>query len=275
MKIPCSAADNQQPLISVIVPVYRNADTLRELHRRLSETLDRESLSHEIIFVDDACPAGSLAVLEDLARRDRRVAALALARNVGQHRAVLIGLAHARGDWLVTMDADLQDPPEAIPDLLRKIREGYAAVFAGRRGKYESATRLITSRLFKRLLHVLGGVPIDAGLFVMMSRQMAQRVLSLRAPRPFVVAMIGSTGLPLASIPVERSTRPGGRSAYTAWDRLKAGSLAIAWTLVWRLRRGQTMARPAWGEAPIRAHVGVRFTSVEPASVSADSPSTL
>ncbi len=258
-----SGADSQQPVISVIVPVYRNVDTLRELHRRLSETLDRESLSHEIIFVDDACPAGSLAVLEDLARRDRRVAALALARNVGQHRAVLIGLAHARGDWLVTLDADLQDPPEAIPDLLRKIQEGYAAVFAGRRGQYESATRLATSRLFKRLLHALGGVPIDAGMFVMMSRQMAQRVLSLRAPRPFVVAMIGSTRLPLASIPVERSVRPGGRSAYTAWDRLKVSSLAIAWTLIWRLRRGRTIAQPALGEMPIQAHVGARFTSIQ------------
>src|SRR5215211_7438544 len=82
------------PEVSVVVPVYRSVETLRELHRRLCRTLEAQMLSFEVLFVDDACPVGSFTVLDELARRDSRVAVLALERNVGQHRAVLAGLAH-------------------------------------------------------------------------------------------------------------------------------------------------------------------------------------
>lgn len=259
-KLECGPTDNALE-VSVVLPVYRNAEIVHELHRRLSRALDAESLRYEIIFVDDACPAGSLAVLEELARRDPHVAVIALERNVGQHRAVLAGLAHVRGRWATVMDADLQDPPEAIPELLAKIRDGFDAVFAGRRGRYEPMHRLITSRLFKWLLHVVSGVPVDAGMFVVMSRRMVQRLLTFAVRRPFVVAMIGCTGLPVASIPVARSRRPAGRSAYSSWKRLKTGCLTIAGAIKWRLFRRRRGASDRVAPAPVKARIGARFTS--------------
>jgi glycosyltransferase involved in cell wall biosynthesis len=258
--------------VSIVLPVYRNADTVLELHRRLCQVLEREKLRFEILFVEDACPRGSLGVLEALAERDSRVAVLALERNVGQHRAVLEGLAYARGKWTVVMDADLQDPPEAIPILLAKGQEGFAAVFAGRRGRYESRARLLTSRVFKGLLHLLCGTPKDAGIFVAMNQAMTERLLTMGGPAPFVGAMIGCAGLPMASIPVVRTERGVGNSAYSFGGRLTAGWRAIAWVLAWKWRRVAGRMSPSFeprvrhGHAHsvssrVTRHIGARFGS--------------
>lgn len=251
------------PKVSIVVPVYRNADTLRELHRRLCRAMESLPLSYELLFVDDACPEGSLEVLRELAERDSQVAVLALERNVAQQRAVLIGLAHARGDYVVVMDADLQDPPEAIPDLLAKAHEGFDAVFAGRRGHYESRSRLLSSRLFKGLLHLVSGVPADAGLFVAMNRRMVDRLLTYRGPHPFVVAMIGCTGLPVVSIPVARAQRLKGSSAYSFWGRLKVGSLALAWVPLWKWFPSLRDDRGRVAGVTVRAYIGARFASTD------------
>lgn len=241
------------------MPVYRNAETLVELARRLHAVFDAERLSFELLFVNDVCPAGSLAILEALARNDPAIAVLALERNVGQHQAVLVGLAHARGEWVVIMDADLQDQPEAIPLLLAKGRDGFAAVFAGRRGRYESRLRLLTSRLFKRLLHMLCGVPADAGLFVALHRRMVDRLLMMAGARPWVTAMIGCTGLPLVSVPVVRDQRREGSSAYSSWKRVQSGRRALAWVLRWKWRALRGLRPDAFIPPAVKAYVGERF----------------
>jgi glycosyltransferase involved in cell wall biosynthesis len=247
------------PELSVVVPVYRNADTLGGLHRRLRAVLEPLA-PYEILFVDDGCPEGSRAVLQGLAGTDPRVAALVLDRNVGQQRAILAGLAHARGEWVVVMDADLQDPPEAIPDLLRAAGTGARAVFAGRRGEYESAGRLATSRLFKRTLHRLCGVPADAGCFVALHRSLVSRLLDLGGPRPFVVAMIGCTGLPAISVPVEREARASGTSSYSGWGRAWSGASALVWLILWRARVIRP-GRPRPRTARVSARLGARFAA--------------
>lgn len=254
-----------RPDVSVVVPVYRNAETLEELYRRLRDALEAERTDFEMIFVDDACPAGSLAVLKRLAQHDRRVAALVLARNSGQHRAVLAGLSRARGNWAVVLDADLQDPPEVVPALLRRGEEARApVVFAGRRGRYESRGRLLSSRLFKRLLHIASGVPVDAGLFVALRRDAVERLLSLRGPEPFVTAMIGCARLSSVSVSVERSTRPSGSSAYSSLARLRSARRAFAWVLAWKLRRLESAApRQSHTYAPVREFVGAGFEPEE------------
>jgi glycosyltransferase involved in cell wall biosynthesis len=219
--------DRGAPDVSVVVPVYGNADTVRPLHDQIRRVLRTADLTHEIIFVNDACPFGSLAVLQQLAATDRDVKVAALERNVGQHRAVLYGLTQARGKSAVIMDGDLQDPPDAIPRLLEELKKGRAAVFAGRRGQYQSGGRLLTSRAFKTLLHLLSGVPPDAGMYVAINRAMIDHLVARRETYPFVVAMIGTSGLPCASIPVCRATRPSGRSHYSSWMRLRAGLSAV------------------------------------------------
>jgi glycosyltransferase involved in cell wall biosynthesis len=230
------------PDLSVVVPVYRNAETLEELHRRLSRVLEHAGLSFEILFVDDACPEGSGLVLDRLVLADPRVTALSVQENGGQHRAVLLGLSRARGEWTVVMDGDLQDPPEEIPGLLQAGQAGALAVFAGRRGSYESSFRLFTSRVFKRTLHLLCGVPSDAGLFVALRRPAVDRLLSLPRRYPFVVAMIGASRVPMVSVPVVRERRRSGSSAYSQWCRVRSAASAFLWLFLWRLgalaRRG-------------------------------------
>jgi glycosyltransferase involved in cell wall biosynthesis len=200
-----------------------------ELWRRLSVTLEEEGLRFELIFVDDACPAGSGPVLAALAARDPRVRHLANDRNLGQRAAVRKGLAAANGNAIVIMDADLQDEPECIPRLLSELRQGkWEAVFAGRRGEYQSPSRMWTSRIFKGLVSWMLKVPADAGSYVAMSRRMASAVLASAGPEPYMLASIGGTGLPVRSIPVRRANRPEGQSAYSEWSRLKFAAVGLS-----------------------------------------------
>jgi hypothetical protein len=227
------------PDVSIILPVYRNADTLEKLHGRISQALGSQKLSFEMICVIDACPSGSQSVIEGLAQRDARVRGFELRRNCGQHAAVLVGLAQSQAPWTVIMDADLQDPPEAIPVLLARAQEteGVAAVFASRRGRYESLGRHFTSRLFKALIRYLCNVPPGAGIFVAINSTTRETLLAMKGPYPFIVAMIGCTGLPLESVPVMRSPRENGSSAYSAWGRLKSGWRAVWWAVSWKCRK--------------------------------------
>jgi glycosyltransferase involved in cell wall biosynthesis len=232
-----------------VVPVYQNADTLRELHARLAAALDGAvgEDGWEAVFVNDACPAGSLEVLRGLAAEDERVVVLSLRENAGQNAAVLVGLGHARGETAVVMDADLQDPPEAVPVLIEELGgTNAAAVFAGRRGRYESRWRAAASRAFKWGLHLLSGrrLPPDAGLFVAMRREMIGRLMANASRRPYVVGMIGRAGLPVRSVPVRREESRDGGSGYRARDLLRLGWWALCGALRPprgpRARKGET-----------------------------------
>lgn len=247
------------PDLSVVVPVYRNETTIEPLMERIRAALEGAG-KFEVLFVDDAGPDRSLDVLGALAGQDARVGVISLARNLGQNRAVLVGLAHARGRRVVVLDADLQDPPEAIPGLLSALQGDVAAVFAGRRGRYESPLRLATSYGLKRLLSLVSKrrLPPDAGLFVAMDRAMVERLLDCQDADPHVPALMGRTGLRLISVPVERAGAPNGRSGYTARGRLRLAARAIATAL--GPRDGPPGGRP-WRDAQawVRAYAGVPF----------------
>ena len=201
--------------VSVVLPVYRNREALDELHSRLSRTLAAAAPRYELVFVDDACPEGSGAVLAHCAARDPRVRTVSLLRNVGQQRAAWLGLAAARGAWAVVMDADLQDPPEAIPALLAAGAPGVDAVLAAWTGRYEGRGRLATSRVFKILREKLTGYPRDAGMFLALSRPLVAEILRVDVPHPFLPSLVGLSGRRFAAVPVARAARPHGGSAYT------------------------------------------------------------
>jgi glycosyltransferase involved in cell wall biosynthesis len=224
---------------SVVIAVYNNAATLVELYSRLKSVFLSGGFSFEVVFVDDSSSDGSVRVLDQLAGREEGVTVLTLKQNVGQHIAVLTGLSKSRGKWCVVMDADLQDPPEAIPALLRTCNNGVDAVFAGRRGNYESRGRLLTSRLFKLLLHLLCGVPRDAGIFVLMSRRMVNALLSMPTSTPWIVSMIGCTGLRATSVPVKRAPRTEGRSGYSSFARLRTAARGIICVLEYKFWRAK------------------------------------
>jgi polyisoprenyl-phosphate glycosyltransferase len=211
------------PAVSVIVPVYGNASTLRELAARIARVLT----DYEIVFVNDASPDDSAEVLATL-----DACVVTHERNRGQNSAVLTGFAHARGATLVVLDADLQDPPEAIPELLRRKAENSAAIaFASRIGDYASGGRMFTSRLYKRILTRLAFVPQGAGLFVALDRDVAMRVAAM-APVPSIVAALGLLRVKTIAVPVARATREG--SAYSGFARLRLACRTLAWVLAHR-----------------------------------------
>jgi polyisoprenyl-phosphate glycosyltransferase len=246
--------------LSIVIPVYKNAETLEDLFARTRTVLDGRKISFEIIFVNDACPQDSLAVLRRLADCDTRVAVVSMARNVGQQNAVLAGLREAAGRRVAIMDADLQDPPEALPGLFDRLDEGYDVVFAGRRGRYEDPGRLLTSRLYKWVLHVLTGVPADAGLFLLADTKILGALLEMPTDSPHLVAMIGAIGVRCLSIPVERSIRPAGASTYTSWMRFKMGMWAALWALGWRMGiSGVTRRERPSTPFPIGERLGAKF----------------
>ena len=223
------------PALTVVLPVYGCADMLTEVHRGLDAVLPGQGRA-EVLFVDDCSPDGADRVLAELAARDSRVRVLRQPHRSGQGRATLRGLESALGATVVVMDADLQDDPAALPRLLARLEPGVHAVFAGRRGDYEPRGRLRTGRAFKRLLHVITGVPSDAGSFVVMDRTMVRRLLALRARRPHLVGMIACSGLRAVSTPVERRPRANGSSSYGSWRRLWVAGAALASLPAWRLR---------------------------------------
>jgi glycosyltransferase involved in cell wall biosynthesis len=172
-----------------------------------------------------------------LAAADPRIVAQVLPRNVGQHGALTAGLeAEPAADVWVCLDADLQDPPEAVPALLERWsgQPPVAAVFAGRRGAYESSWRLRTGRLHRQVLARLTGLPPDAGAFLALGPAAREQVLRRRAPS--VVASIGAARLETASVPVVRAARPSGSSAWTGRARLRQSVRTLAWTVRARLR---------------------------------------
>ena len=224
--------------VAVVVPVYRNADTLEPLTARLTAALgDRD---WRLRLVVDACPEGSAAVAERLAADQPRVAATVLPTNGGQHAALARGLAdEPEADAWVCLDADLQDPPEAVPLLLDRLATGdVSAVFAGRRGAYESALRRATGTVHRRLAAGLTGLPPDAGAFVAMDRAVRTAVVTevLAGRAPSVVLAVARAGRPVTSVPVVRDVRPTGSSAWTGRARLRQSARSLAWALRSRLR---------------------------------------
>ena len=173
--------------------------------------------------MDDACPEGSGAVIAALASRDARVRAVSLSRNVGQQRAVWLGLAAARGAWAVVMDADLQDPPEAIPALLSAAAPGVDAVLAAWTGRYEGRGRLATSRAFKILREKLTGYPRDAGMFLALRRPLVAEILGDDVPHPFLPSLVGLSGRRFVAVPVERLGAAARRLGVHAGPRSSCG----------------------------------------------------
>ncbi len=247
------------PDISVVIPVFRNPDTLEALYTRLRLSLEAFGLSFELIFVNDACPVNSQAVLERLVAKDERVFVIELSENIGQHKAELVGLAHVAGDLVAALDADLQDPPEALPLMIRGLEGGYDVVFAGRRGKYQSGQRLLSSRFFKNLLRLLTGIPVDAGTYWVARRPVIDTILHMEVTRPHLVTLLGISGARLLSIPVERVSRPVGASGYTNWMRVRLGLEAVFLALRWRL--GLVSIQPEFplSKFPIKQRLGKRF----------------
>jgi polyisoprenyl-phosphate glycosyltransferase len=219
--------------VAVVVPVYGNAATLPALAERLAVALAGRDWRLRLVI--DASPDDSAAVAAELAAAEPRIAVTTLAANVGQHAALARGLAdEPDADRWVCMDADLQDPPEALPGLLDRLDRGdVGAVFAGRRGSYESAVRRLTGTLHRRVAARLTGLPPDAGAFLAMGPAVRTAVLAAMAGggAPSVVLAVATARAPVTSVPVRRDVRPSGRSAWTAAARARQSARSLLWAV--------------------------------------------
>jgi dolichol-phosphate mannosyltransferase len=208
---------NAAPAISVVTPVYCCASCLRELCRRLGETLSKVVDDYEIVLVDDASPDGAWNVLRELCAADARIKAIGLSRNFGQHYAIAAGLEHATGEWIVVMDCDLQDRPEEIAALHTTAREGHDIVFARREERQDGWLKRAASRAFIALLNWLSGADYDyqTANFGIYRRPVIDAVRSMGDRSRFFPVMVRWTGFRSTSIPVQHDARAEGESAYS------------------------------------------------------------
>jgi len=203
-------------VISIVAPVFNEHGTLEELHRRLTATL-AELGPYEIVLVDDGSIDGSWERLLELAARDRHLRLLRLSRNFGHQAALSAGLDAARGEAIVLMDADLQDPPEVIPQLVAKWREGFDVVYAVRSDREgEPRLRLASISLFYGLLHRITAtsIPQNAGDFRLLSRRAADAIAAMPERARFLRGMTSWIGYRQTGVPYRREARYAGESKY-------------------------------------------------------------
>lgn len=202
---------------SIVVPVYNEAEVLPTFYQRLTQVMDDTGESYEIIFVNDGSQDASLPLLRDLHAKDARVKLVTFSRNFGHQVAITAGLDHSSGKMVVVMDADLQDPPEVIPRLIKKWQEGYDVVFAVREErKGDSLFKRLTASLFYRLLRYLTAteIPLDAGDFRLMSRKAIEALKAIRERNRFMRGLAGWIGFRQASVTFVRDVRHAGETKY-------------------------------------------------------------
>ena len=208
------------PRLSLVVPCHNEATNIDALQARLSEVLGQLDCSWEIIYVNDGSRDETLTRLEALHARDARVGVINLSRNFGKEIAMTAGLEHTRGDAVIVIDADLQDPPELIPALVAGWQEGFDVVYA-QRGARRSETWLkrTTAGAFYRLMAHVGGVdlPRDTGDFRLMSRRAVDSLLRLREHHRFMKGLFAWIGFPSKAVPYDRDPRQGGQTSFNYW----------------------------------------------------------
>jgi dolichol-phosphate mannosyltransferase len=205
------------PHISVVTPVYRCCDSLRELYSRLAATLAAISEDFEIIMVNDGSPDEAWRIIQQLAIEDPRVKGINLSRNFGQHYAITAGLDCARGDWVVVMDCDLQDVPEEIPKLYRKACEGFDLVVGRRARRQDAFLKKMCSRLFYWIFAYLTGSAIDnrIGNFGVYSKKVIRSISVLKEQNRSFGLFALWVGFRRVEIDIEHARRPRGKSSYT------------------------------------------------------------
>lgn len=227
LSFPARRRDPARPLLSIVVPVFNEEECLRALHQRLVAVLDGLRDSGEIVYVNDGSQDNSLNILRSLAERDPRVGYASFSRNFGHEAATSCGLARARGQTVVIIDADLQDPPEVILELIERWRNGYDIIYAQRRSRAgETVLTQVTSHLFYRLLRRVAKVeiPVDTGDFRLMDRKVVDAFNSLPERTRFVRGMISWTGFRQTAVQFNREPRLAGQTKY---DFVKRARLAI------------------------------------------------
>ena len=202
---------------SIVAPIYNELANIPELYHRLKEVMDSANESWELLLVDDGSSDGSTELICELAQQDRRVRPVIFARNFGHQIAITAGWDYARGDAVVVIDADLQDPPELILDMIKKWRDGYEVVFAVRAEREgESWFKLWTASLFYRIIYRITDVkiPLDTGDFRLMDRKVVNVLKQMRERHRFPRGMSAWVGFRQIGVEYKRAARVAGETKY-------------------------------------------------------------
>jgi glycosyltransferase involved in cell wall biosynthesis len=210
-----------RPELSLIIPIFNEEAVIPELHRRLREvmsTLETDVKSWEVVFVDDGSKDKSFSMLKEMSASEPRFKVLSFSRNFGHQMAITAGIDKAAGDAVVIIDADLQDPPEVIKEMIARWRAGFDVVYGVRRTRAgETLFKKLTAAVFYRILRtMLGGmdIPVDAGDFRLISRAVVLTLRSLKEKHRFVRGMVTWVGFKQSALLYDREARFAGETKY-------------------------------------------------------------
>lgn len=210
--------------LSVCSPVYRAQSILPELVRRIEESLKPLAIDYEIVLVEDCSPDESWNVISQICTENSRVIGVKLAKNSGQHNAITAALAHAKGDYVVVMDCDLQDDPKYIPELLTEAQKGYHIVYTAKEKRSHSAFKNLTGRLYGYFLLKLTGnselYKSEIGSYSLLSRNAVEAFLSFREVHRHYLMILRRLGFRSTAIRIKHNPRFEGKSSYTFFKLL-------------------------------------------------------
>ena len=221
------ALEEPVPDISIVVPLYNESEVITLLHERLTAVMSGLAMTYELVFVDDGSRDGTVEKMHRLSAEDPAVTAVFLSRNFGKESALTAGLEHASGSAIIVIDADLQDPPELIPDMIQAWQNGADVVCMRRRSREgESWFKRYSASRFYRLLNAISDVeiPPDTGDFRLMSRRAVDALARLNERNRYMKGLFAWIGMPTVVIEYDRHPRAAG---VTKWDYLSLFGLAF------------------------------------------------
>lgn len=209
-----------QPLISIVVPAYNEEEVLTEFHEAVDITLSRLPFDLEIVYINDGSTDATLEIINDLRNHDKRVTLIDLSRNFGKEIALSAGLHKAAGDAVVIIDADLQDPPGLIPELIDEWQNGYDVVYAKRTLRNgESLLKKTTAHFFHRIIQHVGNfsIPEDTGDFRILSRRAVNALNTFKEHHRFMKGLFAWIGFKQKAVYYKRDSRRAGKSKWSYW----------------------------------------------------------
>ncbi len=220
----------ENPLFSIVAPNFNESGSIAEFYHRICQVMESLGETWELVYVDDGSTDGSTNLIRDLSHQDSRVRPVIFARNFGHQIAVTAGLDYARGQAVVIMDSDLQDPPEVIPELIARWREGYEVVYAQRTEREgETFFKLLTASLFYRIIYRITDVdiPRDTGDFRLLDRKVVDVLNQMRERHRFLRGMSVWVGFRQVGVPYRRAARFAGETKYPLKKMIRFASDAI------------------------------------------------